>query len=316
MQGGEEMADTKPRRRFRLSYSLRALLVLTTIVAIWCAFHANRGRYERSVERELVALGGRVLVGKYDPTTVKTIAPSSYQRFLMRLFGERFIVGIEITGNTLPDAKLPEGLVDRALALPHLASFTARQCNVRDDDLRNLARARGLQALSLPDNPVTDEGLSGLVHLIELKHLDLQGTAIGDETLFRLPQMPQLVSVTLNRTDVTGKGMPPFAPTARLQAFWAEQTMLCDDFLVALAQCKSVKSDLLEQCAFTDAGVTALSNHPGLEMVFLAGNKELTDRSLVALASLPRLKRVGMAHSKYTRDGVRTFRDKRPDVDL
>ena len=252
--GREEMADTTPRRRFRWSYSLRALFVLITIVAIWCAFHANRGRYERSVEREFVALGGRVLVGKYDPTTgktAKTIAPSGYQRFLMRLFGERFIVGIEITGNTLPDAKLPESLVDRALGLPHLASFTARACNVHDDDLRTLGSACGLQALVLSDNPVTDEGLRDLDRLVHLEFLDLDGTAIGDGTLFRLPRLLELVTVSVSRTRVTGKGMPPFPGNGTLRNLTAEKTMLSDDFLAAIAVCNGLEYVLLEQLAAT-----------------------------------------------------------------
>jgi hypothetical protein len=306
-------------RSLRVRFTLRALLVFTTIAAIWCAFHANRGRYERGVEREFVALGGRVLFGKYDPTTGKTgktIAPSGYQRFLMRLFGERFIVGIEITGNTLPDAKLPEGLVDRALALPHLASFTARQCNVHDDDLRNLARASGLQALVLSDNPVTDEGLRDLERLVHLEFLDLDGTAIGDGTLFRLPRLPELVSVSVSRTRVTGKGMPPFAANGTLRNLTAEKTMLSDDFLAAIAACNGLEYVLLEQGAFTDAGVKALDGHSSLKFVDLAGNPKLTDQSLNVLAGLPRLKRASMAGSQYTRAGVRAFRDTRPDVDL
>jgi hypothetical protein len=161
-------------------------------VAIWCAFHANRGRYERSVEREYIDLGGRVRVGKYDAATGETIAPSSYQRFLMRLFGERFIVGIEITGNTLPNAKLPESLVDRALALPHLASFTARQCNIHDDDLGNLPMATGLLSLSLPENPVTDRGLTGLDSLQRLQFVNLDRTEIADERLFAWPDYQNL----------------------------------------------------------------------------------------------------------------------------
>ncbi len=307
----------KPTRSWlRRSYSLRAPFIVITVVAIWCAFHANRGRYERAVESEFQALGGRVLSGTYDPTAGKTLEPTAYERLMMRLFGRRFIASIQITGDTLPDAKLPSGLVNRAFALPHLQCFEAKRCQIQDADMGNLGRAKGLLSLSLPDNPVTDQGLVGLDRLDKLQFVNLQQTGIADETLFRIARLPELVILSISYTKVTGKEMPPLAAKSTLKSLYGEHTMLCDDFLISIAKCERLENVLLEHCAFTDAGMLALEKHPNLVHIALYGNKKLTDQSLHIFSTLPHLKRLSMGDCKYTREGVSDFRKRRPDVDL
>jgi hypothetical protein len=135
------MADTPLRRRFRLSYtltrsffrfSLRSLLLGMFVVAVWCAFHANRGRYERSVERDLTLAGAKVDSG-LDRVTGKPRAVTSYERFLRSLFAQRFVRRIEVR-----DKALAPELLDKVWRLPHLESVMLFDCHIRDEHLRSL----------------------------------------------------------------------------------------------------------------------------------------------------------------------------------
>jgi hypothetical protein len=69
--------------------------------------------------------------------------------------------------------------------------------------------------------------------------------------------------------------MPPFAARTTLKYVLGERTMLCDDFLVSIAKCDRLEQIALEQCRFTDAGVTALDEHSSLQFVYLSGNDQL-----------------------------------------
>lgn len=79
-----------------------------------------------------------------------------------------------------------------------------------------------------------------------------------------------------------------------------------DDGMAALAKVKSLRAATIGHSKATDAGVAHLAKHPNLEEFNIspqARPNRVTDRSLAVLATLPKLKRLGIHETFVTYDG-------------
>ena len=295
----------------RIRYSLRTLLVAFAILSAWIAFHANRGRFERSVEREILSIGGKVSVGAFDWSKEQTPRPLHwYYRVFCRTFGERHIVIVDLK-RTRVDAELME----RVCQLPYLEVLDASDCGLTDQETVLVMQAKGLVGLTLRGNEISDRGIGKIESLRQLRFVDLTQTQVGDETLEGLLLLPRLETVSLSLTKVRGHGATSIAGRDFLRSWSAEQTPTSDALLKVLATCPRLQRLNLERTDITDDGVASLRNHNNLEYVYLSGSN-LSDESLETLATLPSLKRVGVGSTHVTRGGIGGFRAKRPGVSL
>lgn len=79
-----------------------------------------------------------------------------------------------------------------------------------------------------------------------------------------------------------------------------------DDGMAAIAKVKSLRSVTIGHSRVTDAGVAHFANHPNLEEFAIspqARPNRFTDKSLPVLATLPKLKRLGLHETYLTYDG-------------
>jgi hypothetical protein len=102
--------------KLRLRYSLRILLVAVAVVGVWCAFHSSRARFERRVERAVLAAGGRITCGPLnfdDPA--KPPPRKGYSQLVQAVFGERQITAVDLSfiplRVSLEDVEAPHGVV-------------------------------------------------------------------------------------------------------------------------------------------------------------------------------------------------------------
>ena len=110
------------------------------------------------------------------------------------------------------DVRLCSGLDDSFVAglspLSGLRSFWFDSRGFTDTQLKTLCRLTALQEVDLNHSAVSNEGLSDLATLPELRTLCLNGCpAVTDEGLRRLTAAPELESLFLTHTGVTGTGL-------------------------------------------------------------------------------------------------------------
>jgi hypothetical protein len=76
-----------------------------------------------------------------------------------------------------------------------------------DADLARLSSLRGLQRLSLSQNPLTDQGVTHLSKLRQLRYLSLEETNVSDAGLESLHACQSLEYLSLYRTRTTTAGV-------------------------------------------------------------------------------------------------------------
>ena len=92
--------------------------------------------------------------------------------------------------------------VDVIRGVPHLKRLEIPGAAWSDDDVRELARANGLEVLDLSGSDVTDAGVEHLATCTKLQRLSLADTAVTDACLAVLNRMPNLSRVDLQGTQV------------------------------------------------------------------------------------------------------------------
>ena len=296
-------------RSLRLRYTLRALLLITTLVAVWCAFHANRGRSERNMERELTLAGATVDSG-LDRITGEPRRATTYERFLRFAFAQRFIRSVRTQHKVLA----PE-LIDRVWRLPHLESAVFLDCKLTNDHLRSLSMATKLNSLHLTESGLTDDGLQGLESLTQLCYVHISKANVGDATLERLATLPELEAIELWGVSITGRGVKSLSCRHVLTRFSGNDSPIHNDFLATLSECRTLRQLELVRTNISDEGVAHFRNHPSLQIVEL-GASNLTDASLAIAATIPQLKQFTVTGQKMTKRAFQDFQSRRPEVRL
>ena len=296
------------RPRYRLQFGLTGLLLAVSIFCAWCAFHANRGRYERALEKRIVAARGTVGYGRIDWSDTHSRLPATWrERLLRNVFGQRHISSVEFY-----DWPVGRDLLQPVCALPFLESLKLAECKLCDEDLECLPRAKGLVVLYIEQAPVSHRGLRGIASLVRLKHISVRGTRADDETLRIIASLPDLITANVSATQVTGIGVPPFVSPSLIR-FGGEKTAIGDPYLTSLAKSNALEDIFLEQTRITDEGIRTLRGHPSLRYLAVAGNP-LTNASLDVFAEMPRLQRANVSGKGFTKEAVKQFRAKHPGI--
>ncbi len=189
------MVPSRPRRRW-LSYSLRMLLLVVTLLAIVLGYWANSApgaapgvghdKGPLSAQSLPVCLRARTtaaptnLIGSLStpPKEPDIWAP----RWLRELLGKDYFYDIEsvVFGEAFDNSPQPTAEEDRATwkALSGIASLRQLTSYIGplDEDLAHIAQLRELKWIDLQTcSQLTDEGLRSLGRLPQLEHLTLSG---------------------------------------------------------------------------------------------------------------------------------------------
>ncbi len=195
------------RKRRWLQFSLRSLLVLTTVFAVWFGNCVHNARQQKKAVTHFVGLGGSITY-EYQVDKTGTSIPNATPHAWM---GLRDLIGGEYFDSvrslslwrseiTDEDLRLLRGL--RGLKRLHLG-----RTQVTDSGMAHIGEMESLRALRLTDTEITDAGLEHLCGLRHLEELVLDGTTVTDEGMENLADLRSLESVNLIGTAVTEEGV-------------------------------------------------------------------------------------------------------------
>jgi hypothetical protein len=275
MAQNDPIQNIAPRRW--LQFSLRAFLVVVTVLCIWLAVEFNQASRQKAAVDALRAVGAAVYYDHQRAATFDSFDTSkelNVPEWLRKLAGDDFfqkVVRVDFAGNRTEEdlvhlQALPNieslnfratsggrGITDAALAhLPHperLVRFAADESAIGDGFLQRFANSSRLEALVLDDTSITPQGWAALGELPRLRLLAINDPKFGDEALADLPAMPSLDSLLLTDSSVTDAG------------------------LAHLARFETLKNLELRNARVSDAGLEKLSALPNLRSLSLEGTQ-------------------------------------------
>ena len=198
--------QTANDRRWR-RFSLRALLVMVTVFAVWLGFRANEAHVQRRVVRNVTQLGGTVA---YDFEfegihRVRNVEPPG-PRWLRDLIGDDYfvrVVGVHLVRIDRSSSLAPT-LVRDIARLPRLRDLTIFHRDIADDDMEEIAQIGQLRNLKLHRASLTDEGVAHLRHHRTLERLWLQGPGFSDTSLEAIGTIESLRELSINGREIRG----------------------------------------------------------------------------------------------------------------
>jgi len=170
------------RKRRRLQFSLRTLLVFFVVAALLFGYLASLWQAHQkkvALVRAVEARGGGVDVEAVGPDWVRRIG--GYHKY-----------GIHWNPRI--------GIFDR------IEGVRFRHGDVTDDFLPRLAGFPHLKSLNLNRTAITNEGMGHVARLASLEELNLSYTAITDDCLPQVGKLARLRELTLGHTRVCGRG--------------------------------------------------------------------------------------------------------------
>lgn len=213
------------RRRFQ--FSIRSLLIATTVVSIVVAVvvaRHNRQQRRSALKARYHADGADIRLAEWsdDIRTVQTwfLGEIGVDRIVKEApnLKELYIY------RNCSDAVLEKVSQLKHLELLHIRDSLARgdRVNVTDQGLAHIAKVTSLKTLIIEDcDAVTDAGMSHLSTMPNLEELEIPYSSIGDEGVAHLAKIPRLRILGLNGTPMTDKSLTYLRSTPSLRVLRA-----------------------------------------------------------------------------------------------
>jgi hypothetical protein len=215
------MMKTRPRRRRFLQFSLRTVLVLMTVLAVWLGTWLDRGRREKAALEGLQDKGYvRVHYDyQWDANGKRVTNPSPPgPEWARQCMGEHCftrVVRMSTTYYHLDD----EGL-------SHVAQFGHLRMLYNDVGMVSAGEFRSMW--SSPNNyaeedggavpnPITDTGVAHLRRLNRLRTLILVGTVVTDDGLRHITGLSRLKTLKISSPNITDEGIPHLLRLKKLE---------------------------------------------------------------------------------------------------
>lgn len=210
-----------------------------------------------------------------------------------------------------------------------------RGTSAGDDVMIHLAGLPAVRSLLLNDTDVTDAGMQAIGKLETLTNLDLRGCAITNQGVSSLAGLSNLKALRFSgksgKTDITDESMPSigkltklkvlaldflkFAAGAeglshlnqltQLQELYAANTLINDDSLEVIARSfPTLKKLRAAASQVSDDGLAQIAKMSQLEELDVSENSQITDEGLVHLASMKQLKKLNLWRVQITDAGV------------
>ncbi len=176
-----------------------------------------------------------------------------------------------------------------------------------------LALIRDIQAcfLGLRNTPISDEGLSPLTRLTDLRLVSLYNTRITDQGLVVLARSPYVRLLTLNWTSITDDGLVALESMPSLRMLYLGDTSITDQGLAHLAKMPQLEALKFTRLPVTDDGLKLLATMPRLR--FLGMNEtQVTDAGLTHLEGLPKLGYLDVQGTEISEAAIEEFQKRHP----
>ncbi len=283
--------------RVRLTLSLRMLLLVILVAALWLGWQANHARNQARAVADTRKYHGEV---NYDYEFAngdsipdgKPWAPG----WMRRGMGEDYFRGVARV--VYVDQPITDAMLAPLADLPGI------------EDLRFVKRMyHGLPAVTPPPglDRLTEAGLSRLGGLTRLRSFSIRGRHLGGSMLRNLNGSPRLQEIHLGQTGITDDGMPPLSamPQLRVLSLWGNPiTGAC---LAQLRGTRRLEELSLSQSPISSAGIENTA-HPvprssSLKVLDL-GNCKVDDAGVSLLVGLKKLTRLSLDNASVTDAGV------------
>ena len=212
------MDSPKPKRRWTRylipRYSLRALLILVTVISVVLGYHVNGVRKQKEAVAWVKKKGSAV---SYEYSTASAGVKYGWEpEYLRNLLGDDFFYDVVVVN--LADQEVSD--LSPLASLTNLEYLHLNETAV--SDLSPLASLTNLKGLDLSDTPVSD--LSPLASLTNLEVLNLDGTSVSD--LSPLVSLTNLEYLSLSDTSVSD--LSPLASLTNLERLDLIDTQVSD----------------------------------------------------------------------------------------
>jgi len=200
-------APAKPAAWWRMRWSIRALLLLMTVLALLLAWI---GRTIRAVQHR-ATLATALDDGPDDPfTNWGSIVVSDYHPDWPAIaFGDWS--SVEMTDVDISYRRnVSDDLLEQVSVFRKLDSYSVNGQRVTDRSLKALRGMPELKTVTIEACDITDATLEHLATLPNLEDLTLRGVAVTDKGLAHLWKLPKLTNLTLDFTLISPQAVKEF----------------------------------------------------------------------------------------------------------
>jgi hypothetical protein len=284
-------------RRFRLQYTLRALVIGVTLFALWGGYHANRAIRERRAVEILTRQGARI--ERFGGPLWYLTYPHDY--VVYRLWGEEFVTDVLLNF----DSPIEPEVVDALCSLDRLSKLRlhpptsgkefwmirggfppARRGGLPPGSLVRFCAGRDIWNIELYACSLSDDDCRAIGRS-PVRYLDLSGCQFSEEGLAEILKAQRLSFLSINGCSITGERLAPVTGSTSLGRVECHGTVVPTGLAHFLARCPNLS---WLSGSGDDEFVEALGPHPSLSFLDLSG--PMSARTPKALTSMPQLKSV------------------------
>ncbi|MBI3817577.1 MAG: hypothetical protein HY286_02710 [Planctomycetes bacterium] len=180
----------------------------------------------------------------------------------------------------------------------------------------NLGRLGGLKTIDANFVAITDVGASYLSKIKTLKNISLGGyREITDNVFNSFATLPNLESIDLSGTRVTGGNFHKLSGAKHLKVIYLGSTEFGDEGAAALAEHAELTRIYAGTTKLTDAGLKAFANLKKLEVLGV-GNNSVTNEGAKALAECASLQSLLIYGTKVDVECAKYLKSKLPNLDI
>jgi len=282
----------KPPRRRWFQYSLRSILVLTTLSAIALAAWSTYRKHLRVQNRalpQLTKLKAEVDVQPVGPEWLRAL-PGGEDLFK--------VVSVNLEHHRLEDEDL--ACLEH---LPYLERLYLAATAVSNKGLAHVATCKRLKRLSLWKTRITDLGMDHLRGLEDLELLDIQDTKVTEAALAHLRYLPRLKKL-IQTIELSDEGIELLARFPHRPVTSVHARGITEQGLWALTGLRRLETLVIADAEMSPESAVYFTHFRNLR--HLAVHEVVWSKEAVAhVAALPRIQRVdeaGFSHSGITLD--------------
>lgn len=318
-----------PVPRIRLTLSLRVLLLLILVAALWLGWRVDKARRRRNAIAQVEKYNGYVdfdyqFVNGNEIPDAQPKAPT----WLRRNLGDdyfRNVCRVYYSNQPLSDATLaPLKDLSAIEELSFSKSFYHGKAPVDPppglDRLTEagLTRFDGLtrlRRLNIGYMELTGSMLRYLNHCTQLEELEITELeniegGISDEDMPALGSMPRLRVLSLWNLQVTGSCLKRLRRSSSLEKLSLIGNPLSTAGFENIGGITSLKDLLIDQIEIGDRNLSSIRNLTGLTRLMLGNSRsKITDAGLIHLSGMTRLEWLDLTGSKITGRGLALLKE-------
>lgn len=179
--------------------------------------------------------------------------------------------------------------------------------DTNNGDLKKIAAAQDMSAIqfvNLHKTRITDEGLTYLAGMKELRSLRLSGTTISGSGLAHLSASKHLTELELHVSDVTDEGLAGIKDLTSLVIVHLDRTSISDDALVHFLRLEQLEYLRLDQTKVEGHGLRHLAGLRNLKHLQL-NRTGTSDEDLRHLSGLENLEKIQLSRTNVTDEGLK-----------